>query len=67
MIELNKQYFRHRRGGGIDYAIPHRITERATIEFTIYYSDGRTAVMTWLQNTFLAEWFLCTELLGALR
>lgn len=66
MIELNKKYFRHRKGE-IDYATPFRIIETGKTEFTIYYSDGRTAVMTWLQSTFLAEWFLCTELLGALR
>lgn len=66
MIELNKQYFRHRREE-VDYAIPHRITERGDIELTIYYSDGRTLVLTWLQNTFLDGWIPCPELLGALR
>ena len=65
MIELNKQYFRHRKGG-VDYSMPLKNTN-TTITFTIYYHDGRSSVITWLHGTFLNEWIPCTELLGALR
>jgi len=66
MIELNKQYFRHRLGG-VDYAIPFKITKSGNVQFTIHYHDKESIVVTWLQDTFLEDWSFCTELLGALR
>lgn len=71
MIELNKQYFRHRHGG-VDYAIPFRIIESIhqsedKVEFTIHYHNKESVVVTWLQDTFLEDWIFYTELLGALR
>ena len=65
MIELNKQYFRHKKGG-VDYSMPLKTTN-TTVTFSIHYHDGKSIVVTWLHNTFLDEWILCTELLGALR